>query len=799
MAFTENLPGVQNQVGVIDPGPRGPTFLQTAANIGSNAIQLAGTMRAGAQRREAAASDETISGLASAVLRERGNRIISQKEAVAQGRSSQTRLDNEVERYISYVEANRPQDLPAVIDFLRIQGVEHLYLEGETIAQQQETAFRNAQLAQDVANFDMASNYLGNDAVDRPRDQIVGIGRAMRSAQEERNEILAQLDADQQINAHEQTQLRNQLIRIHIGIASAIIEPDLNEIESMLRAGTLNGAEAQARIAEIQDRITRERQEARGRALEDGLDPEHLETVEQIFEDYSTGVQRTFETDNARTATTRLLSETNLRILDLNPFLVNVYAMGGDAAAETFLRVMTEDDRMFNAVASALNMESVAGPTSRTRQTMADVENFVTSNVNDARPEVRERFGEAFVTRLDIAADMITGGREGSSRQILPEGGINMGRGQETGDRALAVSRSLFTNEFTNQYSGFLEYALNEELVRGQINGLKMENMASQLFGLTRANALREADDPALTMQSIETAQRYLDRVADYGPLNPLRQMFGDEIRFDSATGMFRTHSPRRALNAARREAGVEPGWPVDVDPSVTMDSPDRDLGRMVTGANRVLDFLMHIEDMDERLTGLNMTDVQLRNFYVTGTLPEGMEMRQPSLDPAPAQMDPYLERLAFVESSNDPNAQASTSSAAGLFQFTDAKWREIAPRVPELADRINDEDFMDLRLDPELATAAARVSAESDARLLRERLEREPTAGELYAAHFLGRQGALQLLSALETNPTGSAAETRPAAARANPNVFYKDPRTRQRPRTNRELMAWLENRMQG
>jgi hypothetical protein len=708
------------------------------------------------------------------------------------------------------VQANRPQDLPEVFRFLRTEGFEHFLFEEESIAQQREEAFRSAQLAQDVANFEMASNYLGDTALDIPRDQVVGIGRAMRSAQEERSEILAQLDADQQISAHDQAQLRNQLVRTNLQLAHAVIRPDLDEIESMLRAGTLDGPEALTRVAELQDRISREHTEARMRALEDGLDPEHLSHIDQMFDDLSQGLQASFETDNARTAITRMLSESELSILDLSPFMRQVRAMGGDASFETFLDIISQPEirgELAREIRRALTIQSAVGETSESQGIMRRAENFIRNNINTAEPEVRERYAEEYLARLDSATDMVTGGREGSmglireggSRRILPEGGINMGRGQETGDRALAVSRSMFTNEFTNQYSGFLEYTATEELVRGQVNGLKMENMASQVFGLTRANALREVDDPALTQQSISVAEHYLDLVAGYGPSNPLRQMFGDEIRFDSATGMFRTHSPRRAMNAVRRETGTPSGFPVDVDPSVTMDSPDRDLGRMVTGANRVLDFLMRIEDMDERLTGLNMTDVQLRNFYVTGTLPEGMELRQPSMEPAAAQLDPYLERLVFVESSNNPEATASTSSAAGLFQFTDAKWREIAPRVPELADRINDEDFMDLRLNPELATAAARVSAESDARLLRERLEREPTAGELYAAHFLGRQGALQLLTALETNPNAPATETRPAAARANPNVFYKDPRTRQRPRTNRELMAWLENRMQG
>jgi hypothetical protein len=50
----------------------------------------------------------------------------------------------------------------------------------------------------------------------------------------------------------------------------------------------------------------------------------------------------------------------------------------------------------------------------------------------------------------------------------------------------------------------------------------------------------------------------------------------------------------------------------------------------------------------------------------------------------------------------------------------------------------------------------------------------REPTGGELYAAHFLGPKGSAQLIEAYQSRPRASAAGLFPDAAEANRAIFY-------------------------
>jgi hypothetical protein len=95
----------------------------------------------------------------------------------------------------------------------------------------------------------------------------------------------------------------------------------------------------------------------------------------------------------------------------------------------------------------------------------------------------------------------------------------------------------------------------------------------------------------------------------------------------------------------------------------------------------------------------------------------------------------------------------------------------------------------MDLRYDPDCAAIMAGELASDHAAYLRGRMGREPTGGELYAAHFLGPQGSARLIEAAAATPGASAASLFPDAAASNHGVFYRDGR----PVTVSELYANL------
>lgn len=156
-----------------------------------------------------------------------------------------------------------------------------------------------------------------------------------------------------------------------------------------------------------------------------------------------------------------------------------------------------------------------------------------------------------------------------------------------------------------------------------------------------------------------------------------------------------------------------------------------------------------------------------------------------------------YLMRTARRESALNPTAQARTSSAAGLFQFVEQTWLATVRRhganhgLGRYADMVTASggryravsaearaELMALRLNPEAASLMAAELTSDSAAYLRGRIGRDPTGGELYAAHFLGPAGCARLIQACEANPQASAASLFPDAASANRSIFYRDGR---------------------
>ncbi len=149
-----------------------------------------------------------------------------------------------------------------------------------------------------------------------------------------------------------------------------------------------------------------------------------------------------------------------------------------------------------------------------------------------------------------------------------------------------------------------------------------------------------------------------------------------------------------------------------------------------------------------------------------------------------------YLLAQARLESGLDPAAQARTSSARGLYQFTSGTWLDMVAKhgaeagLGWAADALKSgaakagsaarATILGLRDDAGAAALMAGSLARDNSAALEHRLGHAAGATELYLAHFLGSGGAGHFLSALAADPGQSAARVSPAAARANGHIFY-------------------------
>ena len=168
-----------------------------------------------------------------------------------------------------------------------------------------------------------------------------------------------------------------------------------------------------------------------------------------------------------------------------------------------------------------------------------------------------------------------------------------------------------------------------------------------------------------------------------------------------------------------------------------------------------------------------------------------------------------YLLCTAMRESSLKPQAQSSTSSAAGLFQFVEQTWYGLvkaygakhglgsyAGAIGQGADgRYHADNATDrqailaLRNDPQVSALMAGEYARQTQSEMQASLGRGVCGGELYAAHFLGADAACRLIHLTVSAPETVAANVFPQAAGANKPVFYRADGT---PKTVREVYDW-------
>jgi hypothetical protein len=154
-----------------------------------------------------------------------------------------------------------------------------------------------------------------------------------------------------------------------------------------------------------------------------------------------------------------------------------------------------------------------------------------------------------------------------------------------------------------------------------------------------------------------------------------------------------------------------------------------------------------------------------------------------------------FLMGTAKRESGYNPKAKAASSSATGLFQFVEQTWLGTLKqhgakygyaRYADMIHKGGDGRYfvrgaeahkmvLDLRMDPHAASLMAGELASDHAAYLKGRVGRDATAGELYAAHFLGPQGSARLIQAMQSTPRSTAASLFPDAAAANRSIFYR------------------------
>lgn len=156
-------------------------------------------------------------------------------------------------------------------------------------------------------------------------------------------------------------------------------------------------------------------------------------------------------------------------------------------------------------------------------------------------------------------------------------------------------------------------------------------------------------------------------------------------------------------------------------------------------------------------------------------TAPSAPVTSRPSSGSTYSDMAGYLKKVAVVESGGKAGAQAGTSSASGLFQFTAGTWKQM---VKEMGKDYTLED----RFDPKKSEEVAAYFSNKQRQQLEKGTGQQASDTDMYMAHFLGAGGATKFLNALRQDPNAPAtAGATEQQINANLSIFVtKDGRLR-------------------
>jgi hypothetical protein len=161
------------------------------------------------------------------------------------------------------------------------------------------------------------------------------------------------------------------------------------------------------------------------------------------------------------------------------------------------------------------------------------------------------------------------------------------------------------------------------------------------------------------------------------------------------------------------------------------------------------------------------------------------------------AAINVVAARIIAVESSGDPNAKNSRSSATGLGQFLNDTWLDLIREYrPDLSNGRGKNEILELRQEAKLSRELTERSVEHNAEVLRQR-GLPVTAGAIYLAHFAGAAGAVAILSAPDGADAAHVMASADATGRTKPEQLIKaNPFLEHF--TVADLKTWADRKMQ-
>lgn len=148
--------------------------------------------------------------------------------------------------------------------------------------------------------------------------------------------------------------------------------------------------------------------------------------------------------------------------------------------------------------------------------------------------------------------------------------------------------------------------------------------------------------------------------------------------------------------------------------------------------------------------------------------------------------LNEHLATTAYLESGFNPEAKASTSSATGMYQFTDGTWLDQVKK--------HGKDYtLEDRKDPKKAMEMAALLTQENKNKIEKSTGKQASGTDLYMGHFLGGGGAASFLKEMQQNPEAKADEKFKKQASANQSIFYNKDGT---PKSYKDIYNLMDNK---
>jgi hypothetical protein len=159
------------------------------------------------------------------------------------------------------------------------------------------------------------------------------------------------------------------------------------------------------------------------------------------------------------------------------------------------------------------------------------------------------------------------------------------------------------------------------------------------------------------------------------------------------------------------------------------------------------------------------------------------------------ATYEEILRRIRGAESSNNPLAQAKTSSAGGLYQFTTDTMASVLKRMdPDTYGGKSKAELAKFKFDPAVSEQAAQFHLNRDIIPKLEKSGVPVNPGSIYASWFLGPDGAVKTYQA---DPGARVADVTPYAVGPNAGIKFQGKKFGDW--TASDLVNWAGSKMGG